>query len=140
MYHKVIVAGHLGRDPEMRYMQSGDAVTNFTVATNRRRKNQDGEFYDETIWVRCTAWGKTAEIINEHFHKGKPILVEGHLNADSQTGGPKVFQRNDGTAGAAFEINVREWAFIGKGEEDSYGGGSGVAGGAGAQEEDEIPF
>ena len=58
MYHTIIIVGNLGRDPEMRYTPSGQAVTNFSVATNRKYTNSDGQSVEETIWFRISAWGK----------------------------------------------------------------------------------
>jgi len=77
MYHKVILAGHLGRDPEMRYTAEGNPVTNFNVATSRRWTGRDGEQREETIWWRISVWGKQAETANEYLFKGRPVLVEG---------------------------------------------------------------
>lgn len=78
--NKVIIMGNLGQDPDTRYMPSGTAVVNLSVATNRSWKDKDtGEQQDETSWHRCVAFGKTAEIIGEHFTKGRKILIEGRL-------------------------------------------------------------
>ena len=82
--NKVIIMGNLGQDPDIRYMPSGKAVANLSVATNRSWKDKDtGEQQDETSWHRCVAFGKTAEIIGEHFKKGRKILLEGRLRYGS---------------------------------------------------------
>ena len=82
--NKVIIMGNLGQDPEVRYMPSGSAVTQISVATNRSWKDKEsGEQKDETSWHRCVAYGKTAEIIAEHFTKGRKILIEGRLKYGS---------------------------------------------------------
>lgn len=139
MYHTIIVVGHLGRDPEMRYTPSGQAVTNFSVATSRQYKGSDGNQVKETTWFRISAWGKQAETCNQYLHKGSKVLVEGRLIPDLDTGGPKTFTRQDGTTGAAFEVSASTVRFLssrgedGDGDED-YGGGGGGAG------KDEIPF
>lgn len=143
MYQSITIVGNLGADPEMRFMPDGKAVTNFSVATNRRWNDPEtGEQVDETCWFRCSAWGRSAEVINEHFGKGKPILVRGRMRPDRQTGGPRIYSRQDGTSGASFEIQVESWSFLpASREEDSYGGNGGYSGGSRApQEEDEIPF
>ncbi len=142
MYQKTTVVGYLGQDPEMKYMPNGTEVTNFSVATSRKYPNKDGDIVDETTWFRCSAFGKNAENINKFFEKGKPILVEGRIRPDPQTGGPKIYERNDGTAGASFELNVVAWSFL---PDTAGGGGNGYDGAdskpaIGATEDDEIPF
>jgi single-strand DNA-binding protein len=77
--NKVFVLGNLGRDPETRYVPSGDAVTNFSVATSRYFKNKEGERQEETEWHRITCFGRTAEVAGEYLQKGMPVHVEGHL-------------------------------------------------------------
>ncbi|MEE8391806.1 MAG: single-stranded DNA-binding protein [Anaerolineae bacterium] len=112
MYQKIIIAGHLGQDPEMRYTQDGTPVTNFSVATNRKWARQDGTQMDETIWFRVSAWRRLAETCNEYLKKGRPVLVEGRLQAD-ENGNPRTFTRNDGSPGASFEITAQTVKFLG---------------------------
>jgi single-strand DNA-binding protein len=76
--NKVILIGNLGKDPEVRYTQSGTAVTNFTLATSRSFK-KDGEKVDETEWHRVVAFGRTAEVCGEYLSKGKQVYVEGRI-------------------------------------------------------------
>jgi single-strand DNA-binding protein len=76
--NKVILIGNLGKDPEVRYTQSGTAVTNFTMATSRSFK-KDGEKVDETEWHRVVAFGRTAEVCGEYLSKGKQVYVEGRI-------------------------------------------------------------
>jgi single-strand DNA-binding protein len=76
--NKVILIGNLGKDPEVRYTQSGIAVTNFTMATTRTFK-KEGERVDETQWHRIVAFGRTAEVCGEYLSKGKQVYVEGRL-------------------------------------------------------------
>ncbi len=122
MYHKVIIAGYLGRDPEMRYTQDGTPVTNFSVATSRKWSRQDGTQVDETIWFRVSAWRRQAEICNEYLQKGSAVLVEGRLQPD-ENGNPRTFTRNDGSAGASFEITAQTVKFLpGKRDGASMGG------------------
>jgi single-strand DNA-binding protein len=78
--NKVILVGNCGRDPEVRYLPSGQAVTNVSVATSSRRKDkQSGETVEETQWHRVTFYDRLAEIAGEYVKKGKPIYVEGRL-------------------------------------------------------------
>lgn len=79
--NKMLLSGRLVRDPELRYLQSGTAVCNFSVATNRKYKNQNtNELVEEVTFVDITAWGKTGENISKFFSKGQPILVEGRMS------------------------------------------------------------
>jgi len=112
MYHKIIIAGYLGRDPEMRYTQDGTPVTNFSVAASRKWSRQDGTQVDETVWFRVSAWRRLAEICNEYLQKGRPVLVEGHLQAD-ENGNPRVWTGNDGTPRASYEITATTVKFLG---------------------------
>jgi len=140
MYQKVIIAGNLGQDPEMRYMPDGTPVTNFSVATNRRwTDSASGEPREETIWFRVSVWRRQAETANEYLSKGSQVLVEGRMRPDPQTGGPRTFTRQDGTVGASYEITADTVRFIGGRDQTRFaaeGGGEGAA----PQEEDEIPF
>lgn len=143
-YQKIILVGNIGRDPEMRYMSDGTAVTSFSIAVNRRSTDRStGQPRDETTWFRISIWGKQAETANQYLSKGKQVLIEGRLQSDPQTGGPKLFTRQDGTVGASFEVYAEAFRFIGsKGEGGgSYEGGSnGGSYAPAAQEEDDIPF
>ncbi|MEZ4591606.1 MAG: single-stranded DNA-binding protein [Chloroflexota bacterium] len=143
MYQKIIVVGNLGRDPEMRYMPDGTAVTSFSVATSRRWTDRaTGQPVDETTWFRVNVWGRQAESTNQYLSKGSKVLVEGQITPDRNTGGPKLFTRQDGTVGASFEIRAENVRFL-SGREDGggySGGGDEYDGGAPAQEEDDIPF
>src|SRR3972149_11971043 len=87
MYHTIIIVGNLGKDPEMRYTPSGQAVTSFSVATSRQYTGQNGQKVKETIWFRVSAWGKQAETCNQYLRKGSKVLVEGRLTPDPGSGG-----------------------------------------------------
>lgn len=139
MYHTIIIVGNLGRDPEMRYTPSGQAVTNFNVATNRQYTASDGTQVKETIWFRISAWGKTAETCNQYLRKGSKVLVEGRLTADQATGGPRVYTRNDGTAGSSFEVSANTVRFLSSRGEEEEGYQADEATGQGVREDD-IPF
>jgi single-strand DNA-binding protein len=144
MYQKIIVVGNLGGDPEMRYMPDGTAVTNFRVATSRKwTDSRSGETRDETTWFRVSVWRKQAETANQYLSKGSKVLVEGRIKPDPQTGGPRLFTRHDGTAGASFEITADTIKFLSSREDSgggSYDDNGGEYSGSAAQEEDDIPF
>jgi single-strand DNA-binding protein len=138
MYHTIIIVGNLGRDPEMRYTPSGQAVTNFNVATSRQYTASDGTLVKETIWFRVSAWGKQAETSNQYLRKGSKVLVEGRLVPDMATGGPRTFTRQDGTTGAAFEVSAATIRFLSSRGEVEGELPTGETGGASG--EDDIPF
>src|SRR5262245_65955097 len=77
--NKCLIIGNLGRDPEMRYTPSGQAVTQFTVAVNRNYKDAQGERQEETEWFRVVAWGQQAEFAAEYLRKGAKVFVEGRI-------------------------------------------------------------
>ncbi len=144
MYQKLIIAGNLGKDPEMRYAPSGEAVTSMNVATNRKYTDKSGQQVKETTWFRISVWGKQAETCNQYLKKGSAVLVEGRLNADKATGGPRVFQRQDGTSGSSFEVTAESVRFLSSGQRE----GDGASAASGAQaihdapptDEENIPF
>ncbi len=144
MYQKLVIVGNLGADPEMRYTPTGQAVTNFRMATNRKWTNTDGSQGEETIWFRVTVWGKQAETVNQYLSKGRQVLVEGRLIPDKATGGPRIWTGNDGKAHASFEVTADTVRFLGGGPRGGEGGGEA---GVSDQEapppdmgESEIPF
>ena len=117
--NKTIFAGNLGKDPEMRYVPSGKPVTEFTVASHDQFTNGQGERVKITTWYKCTAWGKKAELINQYFHKGDPIMIEGKLKPDPQTGRPAIWTQQDGSPAADYEVTVLEFYFLPKGEKNN---------------------
>jgi single-strand DNA-binding protein len=142
-YQKVILVGNLGRDPEMRYTPTGTAVTNFSVATNRQYTNSNGEKIKETVWFRVSAFGRQAEITNQYLKSGRQVMVEGRINPDKNTGGPRVYQRQDGTYAASYEIVADRVVFLGRGEGGDGGGAEAYQGAPSEPDsmvEDEIPF
>jgi single-strand DNA-binding protein len=112
MYQKIIIIGNLGRDPEMRFTPSGQAVCNYNVAVNRTWTTNDGSKGEETTWFRVSSWGKRAELDNQYLKKGQRVLVEGRLVPDKETGGPRVYTRQDGTSGSSFEITAETVKFL----------------------------
>jgi single-strand DNA-binding protein len=82
-FNRVIVAGNLTREVELKYTQGGTAVTEIGLAINERRKDKAGEYVDETTFVDITLWGRTAEVAAEYLSKGSPVLIEGRLKLDT---------------------------------------------------------
>lgn len=140
MYQRITIIGNLGRDPEMRYLPSGQAVTNISVATNRRYTDSNGQRVDETAWFRVSVWGNQAENVNQYLQKGSKVLVEGRLRPDPETGGPRVYTRGDGSSGASFEITAQRVLFLSTREEDQAYQSQQESGGGESVEEDDIPF
>jgi single-strand DNA-binding protein len=139
MYHKVILVGNLGRDPEMRYTPNGKAVTSVSVATSEKWTGQDGEAQERTVWWRVSAFGKLAEICNEYLSTGQKVLVEGTINADPKTGNPHIWTGQDGEPRANFELKALVVKFL-----SSAKNGASRTSAKGTPEpspaEDEIPF
>jgi len=113
---KITLIGNLGKDPEMRYTPSGQPVTSFSVASNRKYTNNNGEAVKETTWFRISAWGKLAETCNQYLKKGRQVYIEGRLTPDKETGGPRIWTRQDGIAAASFEVAASFVEFLGGGE------------------------
>jgi single-strand DNA-binding protein len=89
-FNRVILVGNVTRDIELRYIQSGTAVTEIGLAVNDRRKTASGEWVEDTTFVDVTLWGRTAEIASEYLSKGAPVLIEGRLKLDTwETDGQK---------------------------------------------------
>ena len=82
-FNRVIVAGNLTRDVELKYTKEGTTVTDIGLAINERRKTKDGEYVDETTFVDITLWGRLAEVAAEYLKKGSPALIEGRLRLDT---------------------------------------------------------
>ncbi len=152
--NKVIIVGNLGGDPETRYMPSGAAVTNFTVATNESWKDkQTGEQKERTEWHRVAMFNRLAEIAAEYLRKGSQVYIEGKLRT-------RKWQGQDGQDRYTTEIIADEMqmlggrggggggSFGGGGGGGSFGGGGGQKGGGGNAPpqpgpddfDDDIPF
>ena len=84
--NKILVIGNVGTDPEMHYTPSGNPVTSFRLATNRRYTSSDGEQREETEWFTVTAWNQLAELVNQYVVKGRRVYAEGRLKSDTWTG------------------------------------------------------
>jgi single-strand DNA-binding protein len=118
-FNRVILLGNLTRDPELRYIPSGTAVTEIGLAVNDRRKAANGEWVDETTFVDVTLWGRTAEIATEYLSKGSPVLIEGRLKLDS-------WQDKDGQKRSKLRVIGERMQMVGaKGQGGGGGGGTG---------------
>ena len=140
--NKIIVIGNLGRDPEMRYTPNGQAVTSFSVASNRKYTTSTGERREETEWFNVSAWGKLGETCNQWLTKGSQVYVEGRLSSRSYEG-------RDGQTRFVNEINLTDVQFLGRpqgmgGEDSPYGfdgGGDGPGeDGPPMDDVDDLPF
>lgn len=105
--NKVFLLGNLTRDPELRYIPSGTAVTTFTVATNRAYTLASGEKREEACFVRVVVWGRRAELCGEYLSKGSPIFVEGRLQSRS-------WETPDGQKRSTIEVVALNVQFLGK--------------------------
>jgi single-strand DNA-binding protein len=143
-YQKITLVGNLGRDPEMRYTPGGQAVTSFSVASNRQYTTSNGEKVKETVWFRVSAWGRQAETVNQYLKTGSQVLVEGRITPDKTTGGPRIWTRQDGTPASSFDITADRVVFLsGRGGDGTGSGGEALQGAPSEPEgvmEDEIPF
>lgn len=104
--NKVFLMGNLTRDPELRYIPSGTAVANFSLAINRPYKDAGGEKKEEVSYVRVVVWGKMAEVCGEYLTKGRPVLVEGRLKSRS-------WEAQDGQKRNALDVVATSVQFIG---------------------------
>ena len=135
--NKVIIVGNLGQDPETRYMPSGSAVTNFTVATNESWKDkQTGEQKDRTEWHRVAMFNRLAEIAAEYLRKGSQVYIEGKLRT-------RKWQGQDGNDRYTTEIIADEMQMLGGrgdgGGGGNFGGGSSKGGGKGGASKGSAP-
>jgi single-strand DNA-binding protein len=120
--NKVILVGNLGRDPELRYTQSGQAVVNFTLATNENYTKKSGEREERTEWHRVIAWARTAELCAEYLAKGRTVYVEGRLQT-------REWEDREGQKRRTTEIVAQTVQFLG----GRGGGGGGSGSGSGGQ-------
>ena len=157
--NKIIIIGNLGRDPEMRYSTSGNPMTSFSVATNRRY-TVNGEQREQTEWFNCTAYGRLADTCNQYLGRGQQVYVEGRLST-------RQYDRRDGTPGFSLDVFVTDVQFLGRrgdqmddgsyggygnqsdqnygnrsdgGYDDRRGAGYGASGGGESMDVDDLPF
>jgi single-strand DNA-binding protein len=131
-FNKVILAGNLTRDPQLRYLPSQTAVVDFGLAVNHKWRTPQGEDREEVLFIDCSAFGKMAETINKYCQKGKPILVEGRLKYetwdDKESGGKR----------SKHKVIIDGFQFLG-GRDGAPGGGGGAGAGAGGEEMEQRP-
>jgi single-strand DNA-binding protein len=112
MYHKLIIVGNLGRDPELRFSQDGNPVTTLSVATSRKYKDKD-----ETTWFRVIVYGKQAESCNQYLTKGSKVLIEGRL-MPNEKGEPRTYQDKAGVWRASFDVTAENVRFLSSKQDD----------------------
>ena len=133
-YNKVILMGNLTRDPELKQTPSNQSVAQIGLAVNRKFKGRDGDMKEETTFVDCEAWGRTAETMSKYLAKGRPVFVEGRLKLDQ-------WQDKDGNNRSKLKVVIDTFQFV-----DSRGGQSGQSQQPAAAtanitpQDDDIPF
>ena len=149
MVNKVILVGNLGRDPEVRSTPSGQPVATFSIATNRKWRDRDGNRQEQTEWHNIVCWGRQAEVAGQYLTKGRQIFVEGRLQTrsweDKQSGEKKY--RTEVICDNFQMLGQRGDFDRGDGAPPPYeppgggsGGGAGGGGGSTEPEDDDIPF
>jgi single-strand DNA-binding protein len=119
--NKVILVGRLGRDPETRYTGGGQAVANFSVATDETYKDRNGERQKRTEWHKIVVWGKQAEIAQQYLKKGSLIFIEGRIQS-------REWQDKEGQKRTSFEIVANNFRMLGgRGDAAAAGAGAGAA-------------
>lgn len=132
--NKVILIGNLGRDPEMRHTQGGRAVANFTLATNERWRDRDGNAQERTEWHRIVAWDRLAEICTEYLAKGRQAYIEGRLQT-------REWEDRDGNKRYTTEIVATNMQMLGRRESPGYEPAAQTSSAAEQPPaEDDIPF
>ena len=144
-FNRVILVGNLTRDVELKYLQSGTAVTEIGLAVNNRRKAQSGEWIDEPVFVDVTLWGRTAEVASEYLNKGSSVLIEGRLKLDTwETDGQKRSKLR--VVGERMQmLSGRDGGgSAGRGQPQEFSGGyeqpAGVEAAGGGPPPDDVPF
>jgi single-strand DNA-binding protein len=121
--NKVILVGRLGRDPETRFTAGGQAVANFSVATDESYKDRNGERQKRTEWHKIVVWGKQAEIAQQYLKKGSLVFIEGRIQS-------REWQDKEGQKRTSFEIVANNFRMLGgRGEGMAAGVGAGAGGG-----------
>jgi single-strand DNA-binding protein len=105
-FNRIIIVGNLGRDPELRYTAQGTPVCSFSMATNERRKDRNGEMQDHTTWFRVTLWNRLAETASQYLQKGRQVYIEGRLRVEE-------YVDRDGKPRHSLEVFATDMQFIG---------------------------
>lgn len=130
MYQEFTIVGNVGRDPELRYTQSGVAVCDFSVAVNKVYTTSGGERREETTWVRVTVWRRTAETVNQYLKKGRQVLCVGEASVSA-------YLDRSGQPAASLEMTANIVKFLG-GRDETEGGYSGGGGNRNQHNEDDF--
>ena len=147
-FNKVILMGNLTRDIELRHTQGGMAIAKFGMAINRKTSSQSGEARESTCFVDCTAFGKSAELLQQYVRKGSPLFVDGRLEFSTWEA------KDGGGKRSKLEVVVENFQFMGGGNREGGAGGGGggqrsgggrqaqegAAGGGGEVDYGDIPF
>jgi single-strand DNA-binding protein len=131
--NKVMIIGHLGRDPEMRYTPSGRPVTTFSVATSRSWSTADGERHTETEWFNVVSWGSLAEICKQYLTKGQQVYIEGRLQT-------RRWDDTEGIKHISVEIVAGEMMMLGERRDSNNHSTSSEAEQADEANNEEFPF
>ena len=132
MHQELGIIGNLTKDPTLKYLPSGTAVADFTVAVNGTKTVQ-GSTVKTVTWFRCAAWGKQAETVNQYLTKGSQVFVKGELVADEH-GNPPIWTNKQGEARAEFKVNASKVKFL------SRSTGNGAPAAAADDDDDGIPW
>lgn len=137
--NKLIISGYLGRDPEVKYLPSGDPVANFSLGVSRpKTKNNDNPGTD---WLRVVAFGKVCDTISNYFAKGTGLIVEGHIRTNT-------YEAQDGTKRNSTDVIMDRFEFLPKGTREprsdavkpDTGNGQGLTPPMSSGDDDEVPF
>jgi single-strand DNA-binding protein len=131
--NKVMIIGHLGRDPEMRYTPSGRPVASFSVAVSRNWKSSNGERRSETEWFKIVAWGRLAEICKEYLHKGQQVYIEGRLQT-------RQWEDKEGQQRTSVEVVANEMTMLSERREKGLSDDLSAEAPPPEMDEDEFPF
>lgn len=119
-YNKVLLMGNLTRDVELKSIAGNQSVAEIGLAVNRRYRTKEGEDREETTFVDCEAWGRTAEVMKQYLSKGRPVFIEGRLKLDQWTD-------KDGQKRSKMRVVIESFQFIGSPTGGGGGGGEGAA-------------
>jgi single-strand DNA-binding protein len=128
--NKVLLVGRLGRDPETRYTAGGQAVANFSVATDESYKDKSGERQKRTEWHKIVVWGKQAEIAQQYLKKGSLVFIEGRIQS-------REWQDKEGQKRTSFEIVANNFRMLGGRSDGGGSSGGSLGGGARTEEHDQ---
>lgn len=116
--NKVMLIGHLGSDPELRFTPGGAPVANFNLATNERWTDKNGQSQEKTEWHKIVVWGKTAENVGKYLKKGRQVFIEGRLQT-------RDWEDKDGNKRYTTEVRADTVQFLSGGNSEGGGGGGG---------------